>query len=625
MARLREPGEPRIPMDSDKALTKTTDDYREKGNGAGDHQHDAHDPYEGVAYPKLLVNKGNLSETAKMVAALLARANTVFDNGVPVSVVAGAYGDPPVVRALTKHGVVTKVHDLSCPVQLKGVIWEEVTLPVRVADMYLDDPDGWKLPKLGGISFTPVLTDDGKMRCVEGYDPESRLWCMAVPELSIPDNPTMEEARESLLVLRGSFKTFPFADSKLIKTDVKGIKVVDTSVPPGMDESAFLVGLMTAACRASLWLAPGLIISAAVISGAGTGKGKLIRAICAIAHGVQPRAFTAGNDRHELDKRLVAELIEAAPALFLDNVNSTLLRSQTLASVMTERPARVRLLGQSKMVELNSAAFIAVTGNGLNVSEDLARRFVVSKLDAQVEAPESREFEPGFDESIAGRRAVLLAAVLTIWRWGRQNRLKAGKPLGSYERWAQWCRDPLLALGCLDPVERIGEIKAEDPQRRHVSEIFEAWWAAHKSKPTKVTELDPSVKELADPQNRGRQWLARYVQGLAGTRTGGFVLTVQKGTKARSIATYALKRTDETPGEDLAEKDAEINFGRDANAGHAGHASSDPLHDPHDPHDCMGPSQNSGTERRSDTSSAVDGEGPSSTSEDDGWIDLESL
>ena len=104
---------------------------------------------------------------------------------------------------------------------------------------------------------------------------------------------------------------------------------MNLDLPPGIDESAFLVGLFTAICRPSLWLVPGLLVRAPEISGAGTGKGLLVRSICAIAFGVQPRAFTKGGDRQELDKRLASELIEAAPILFLDNVNGTILRSDT--------------------------------------------------------------------------------------------------------------------------------------------------------------------------------------------------------------------------------------------------------------------------------------------------------
>ena len=167
-------------------------------------------------------------------------------------------------------------------------------------------------------------------------------------------------------------------------------------------------------------------------------------------------------------------MIEAQPALFLDNANGVALRSDTLASVLTERPARVRLLGQTRMVPLNSTAFVAVTGNGLTVTEDLARRFIPCELDARCEDPELRPFPAGFLEDIERRRAELLAAALTIWRWGRQNAtaLTRGKPLGSFETWAEWCRDPLLTLGCRDPVERIEALKANDPRRQRIAELF---------------------------------------------------------------------------------------------------------------------------------------------------------
>lgn len=306
--------------------------------------------------------------------------------------------------------------------------------------------------------------------------------------------------------------------------------------------AAFLVGLPTAVCRPSLWLAPGMLITAPAVSGAGTGKGLLVRAICAVAFGIRPRAFTTGGERKELDKRLAAELIEAQPALFLDNANGVALRSDTLASVLTERPARVRLLGQTRMVPLNSAAFVAVTGNGLTVTEDLARRFIPCELDARCEDPEVRPFPSGFLEQIERGRAELLAAVLTIWRWGRQNAtgLTRGKPLGSFESWAEWCRDPFVALGCCDPVERIEALKANDPRRQRIADLFRTWSEQHGAKPVKANELAEPVKAIADPQARGRQYLATFIAGLAGTHAAGFVLTRQEAAGKWNAATYAL-------------------------------------------------------------------------------------
>ena len=282
----------------------------------------------------------------------------------------------------------------------------------------------------------------------------------------------------------------------------------------------------------------------ACISGAGTGKGLLIRSISAIAFGVQPRAFTRGGDRHELDKRLASELIEAAPILFLDNVNGTMLRSDTLASVLTERPTRVRMLGRTQMVALNSTAFIALTGNGLSVSEDLARRFIVCELDARCEDPEQRKFASGLLDEIERHRAELLAAALTIWRSGRQNPadLVHGRPLGSFEQWGEWCRDPLLALGCRDPIDRIDQIKSDDPYRRQIVELFEAWDLHHGQRPVKAAALAEPVRVSLDPQGHGRQYIAARLKQLAGTRAGGYVLTRQDAGGKWGAATYLLHR-----------------------------------------------------------------------------------
>jgi hypothetical protein len=287
------------------------------------------------------------------------------------------------------------------------------------------------------------------------------------------------------------------------------------------------------------------MVRAAEVSGAGTGKGLLVRCICAIAFGLRPRAFTKGGDRQELDKRLASDLIEAAPAVFLDNINGTMLRSDTLASVLTERPSRVRLLGQNRMVALNTTAFIAVTGNGLTVSEDLARRFIVCELDARCEDPEQRQFGCGFLGNIERRRAELLTAALTIWRWGRQNAadLEPGRPLGSFEQWSEWCRDPLLALGCRDPVERIEAIKSDDPHRRGIVELLQTWHEHHADLPTKVADLAEPVRSMVDPQGRGRQFVAARLMRLTGTRAGGFVLTREEPAGKWGAATYSLART----------------------------------------------------------------------------------
>jgi hypothetical protein len=143
---------------------------------------------------------------------------------------------------------------------------------------------------------------------------------------------------------------------------------------------------------------------------------------------------------------------------------------------------------------------------------------------------------------VKSRRAELLTAALTIWRWGRQNEpgLTRGKSFGSFETWAKWVRDPLLTLGCRDPVAQISKAKALDPRRVRLVELFETWHSNHQSKPMKVENLADAVKAIADPQNRGRQYRAAWFSKMHNTRAAGYVLTRQQAAGAWTGATYQL-------------------------------------------------------------------------------------
>lgn len=379
--------------------------------------------------------------------------------------------------------------------------------------------------------------------------PKSGIWQENVPDVSnlIPINPNRHDARAALSLIRETFATFCFADAQTVIDPVTKVNKIDLAFQPGRDESAFLVALLTAVCRPSLHLAPGILLHAAPLSGAGAGKGLLTRCIAQIAFGRDPHAVTAGPDNQELEKRIAAELIQGSPVVFLDNLNNRAFKSDQLASAITERPARVRVFGKLEMVVLNTCALIILTGNGLTVTEDLARRFIAIELDPKTEDPESRRFHIDILAEVSKRRSELLAACLTIWRWGRLQNLESGLPLGSFEQWCKWVRDPLLALGCQDPVARVHEAKSRDNQRQQVAEFFNAWYERFGDQPVALRELSETLNALIDPQNRGRQFVAAQVQKLTGTRLSGYLLTRQRPPGNWGVTTYALKVTSPVP------------------------------------------------------------------------------
>jgi hypothetical protein len=529
--------------------TKTEKLISEAINGA----EDIRDPIVANAQnnkPRLLMEDCNPNCIVAALRDILSRAGRLYNRGVPVRVAFDAIQRGMVAQVMTPDGLVLMAHEVCRPYVVKikdGVPVEtDARLKRMFAVMYLDWGGEWNLPVLNGIASSPLLRDNGDIYSAKGYDPNSGMWIENLPDLTgrVPERPIKDQAAAALRLIRNTFKTFCFADAETIYDATIGVAVVDLSKPPGRDESSFLNALLTAICRPSLHLAPGVLLRAAPMSGAGAGKGLLARCICIIAFGREPHAVTAGATAEELEKRIAAELIEGSPALFLDNLNNTAFKSDLLASAITERPARVRLLGRSQMVPLNASAFVILTGNGLTVSEDLARRFVAVDFDPRTEDPEARPFTTDIRVEVTARRTELLAALLTIWRWGRiATEIEAGLPLGSFAQWCRWVRDPLLALGCQDPAERVSEAKERDGRRQAVADLFAIWWERHGHQPIAARQLHDDVKQAADPQGRGRQYLASQLEKLAGTRMAGFVLTRQAPAGKWGVASYALKKT----------------------------------------------------------------------------------
>jgi hypothetical protein len=510
-------------------------------------------PDEGV--PELIINSSDPTATAKALATLIAKRNDFLFNGYAPIRIADETGWLPRALEVTTEMVRVLAHEICTPTKVRTTrgVAERIPVPLSkdIAQLYLQGLEGsWGLKPFHGINTAPLLSDDGGIRVARGYDAQSGLWCHDIPDIIVPAEPTRNDVEYALRKLRETFRTFPFADAARLSDPGLTVEVVDPTKPAGLDESSFLVALLTGVCRQSLDLAPGFLCDAPNFSGAGTGKGLLVKAICVIASGVRPSAFTSGHDAEEFDKRLTAALIEAHPAVFLDNFNSKDLSSDILASVLTESPAVVRPMGHTKTVPLHTRTFIGITGNSVQIAEDMARRLLNTHLDAHLENPEQRKFPPGFLDRIFVERANLLAAALTIWRWGRQNKCEPGKPLGSYEVWAQWCRDPLLALGMRDPVDRIAEIKAADPKRRALVAIFDLWSAVHGDLIIKASDLGQEVIKAIDDKatvradgglQYSRQRVAGFLAGHVNTRVGGYALTkVMLGPPSKEVAHYKL-------------------------------------------------------------------------------------
>lgn len=86
----------------------------------------------------------------------------------------------------------------------------------------------------------------------------------------------------------------------------------------------------------------------------------------------------------------------------------------------------------------------------------------------------------------------------------------------------------------MNPVDMLAE----------AARIYPAWWQAHEAHPVTIMELAEPVRTAADPDSRGRQFIAVKLCMLDGVRAAGFVLARRKSVGKWSPARYLLNRVE---------------------------------------------------------------------------------
>src|SRR5947209_10237911 len=176
--------------------------------------------------PDLVIDRSDLPATARALGVHLQALSELFERGPSVvKIVRTAESDRS--AALNMHSTVIAAHAVCRPVIERVVrgqlVREPVTLPNRVAMLYLNLSGSRGLPNLRGICAAPLLTDDGAIRCDAGYDRSTGFWCTGVQMPSLPDHPTLEDAQQSLELIRSTIATFPFADAERVRPSTTSI------------------------------------------------------------------------------------------------------------------------------------------------------------------------------------------------------------------------------------------------------------------------------------------------------------------------------------------------------------------------------------------------------------------
>jgi hypothetical protein len=331
--------------------------------------------------------------------------------------------------------------------------WIATDVPDKVAEAYLARQGTWKLPVLTGIIGTPFLRDDGTIHETPGYDATSGL--LYKPDCKfpqIPQHPTKDDALQALKFIETLLVGFPF-------------------VTPA-DRSVALSAILTALDRYGMATAP---LHAFTAPAAGTGKSLLVDIAATFATGRSAPVIAQGGTEEELEKRLGAALLAGDPVISIDNCEHVL-QSAFLCQALTQQTLNIRMLGFSRNVETPIAATIFATGNNLVIAGDLTRRTLLCRVDARCEHPERRYF--GADPLFVAKakRSRLVAAALTVLKAGLiSDELIKLPPFGSFERWSQRIRAPLLWLGQADPCDTTIQVQAEDPKLLSLAAVMTQW------------------------------------------------------------------------------------------------------------------------------------------------------
>jgi len=347
--------------------------------------------------------------------------------------------------------------------------WVRTDPPARHATVLYDSTGYNHLPVIKGLARQPYLRPNGSLMPLAGYDAATHMFgVFDVREFSVLDKPSRADAEKALTLIKDLLTEFCFAR----ETDL----------------TAAVSAILTASIRPSLAHAPMFHVRAHMV---GSGKSYLCELFTAFA---TPRSGTPSSfptDDEECRKMLLAELLCSPAVIEFDNLTSDLLAHKSLCTVLTSEYFSGRILGISKMATVNTRTLFLSSGNNVSPIQDMTRRCITINLSPQCETPATRNFKrPDLIREVLRERSLYVSAALTIIRaWVEAGRPKSeAKSLASFGDWSEFCRQPLLWLGCADPAASVFESMADDPDRETLGRLLTAWQSVFGNKPTMVRE-----------------------------------------------------------------------------------------------------------------------------------------
>jgi hypothetical protein len=381
---------------------------------------------QDAGLPAIVVNNRVERELVDETFGVLARANRpprLFTRNTSLNRVAtDETTERPIIRRLESAELKAELRRIADFVRITK---ERQRIPVgvpyaAVSDILQRDRYGADFPVLDAITETPILRPDGTVLTQPGFDPGSRFIYVPARDLRLPDvpeRPTPYQLGAAVELLTDMLCDVPFVSESARANCL----------------AFFLTPVLMPVLRG---LVPIVLLDAPK---QGSGKGLMADVCSIITAGHPARNTSAPTEEAEWRKTLSSYLASGGSFFIIDNAEG-LLRSDTLAAVVTSREWSDRILGRSEMGGWPVRVTWAVTGNNLTVAGDLKRRTYRVRIEPKEHNPHLRSgFKHGDLRLYAeAHRGELLAALLTMCRaWYAAGQPDAHVPaFGSFERWS---------------------------------------------------------------------------------------------------------------------------------------------------------------------------------------------
>lgn len=446
-----------------------------------------------------------------------------YQRGTPVLVPAR----PPLVRFHL---------DERCRIERgRGEKWTPTRCPADIAGQVVEAAPELGFQPVAGISRVPLFLE-GEMVTKPGYHAGTGFVINAPALPGVGATPSRQEAERALERLLRPFRGY--LDSAEV------------------DRCAVAAAALTAVARPSLPTAPAILLDG---NTQGCGKGKLARALTALATGMLPAIITEGHSVEEMEKRISAAILAGAPAVLLDNLQRHL-QSSALESGLTEGVATIRVFGTLEVVTVPFRSLVLLTANNATLRRDMLRRALPVRIVAPTEAPERRRFD--FDpvaETQRDRIELLTAAFTVLRAWSHVRHLPDSeqyrRPLGSFEGWADLVAGAVAWLTGMNPIELIEARKAADPQVAIERQLIEALAAKFGHREWKAADAVEALDErdlwaAALPRMKGeRPTSAEVGNWLRSRRDRVYGSLMLVGSADRNgITLWCLKEASEARG-----------------------------------------------------------------------------